>query len=86
MEHAFDGGALSLAALAKKYGQFPVIANGGLGDPARAAELIASGQADVVALGQAALTNHDWVNKVAAGERLSDFNVEPVLQPNAKLK
>lgn len=43
-------------------------ANGGLGDTARAAELIASGQADVVALGKAALTNHDWVNKVAAGK------------------
>ncbi|WP_255313355.1 hypothetical protein [Oligella ureolytica] len=43
-------------------------ANGGLGDPARAAELIASGQADVVALGKAALANYDWVNKVEAGK------------------
>lgn len=83
---AFDGGDASLAALAKQYGKLPVIANGYLEDPARALEMIQSGQADVVALGKGALANHDWVNKVRSGEALAAFDAEQMLSPNAKLK
>ena len=55
-------------------------ANGGLGDPARAAELIVSGQADVVALGKAALANYDWVNKVATKAKAFLLLIEWILK------
>lgn len=83
---AFDGNGASLVALAKKYGKIPVIANGSLDDPARAAELIQSGQVDVIALGKGALANHDWVNKVKSGASLVEFDPKYVLSPDAKLK
>lgn len=83
---AFDTNGPSLAALAKKYGQIPVIANGHLEDPVRANEMIENGEADVVTLGKGALANHDWVNKVKNGEPLAQFNPEKVLQPTARIK
>lgn len=83
---AFEGDNASLAALAKKYGRLPVIANGRLEDPARAAELIMTGQADLIALGKGALANPDWVGKVERGEALNEFDAERVLHPNAKIK
>lgn len=55
-------------------------ASGGLGDPARAAELIVSGQADVVALGKAALANYDWVNKVATKAKAFLLLIEWILK------
>ncbi|AWP78078.1 NADH:flavin oxidoreductase [Bordetella bronchiseptica] len=83
---AFDGGDASLAALAKKHGQLPVIANGGLDDPARAAELMASGHADVISLGKGALANPDWPGKVERGQALRKFDAERLLHPNARIK
>ncbi|WP_019416206.1 NADH:flavin oxidoreductase [Paenisporosarcina sp. TG20] len=83
---AFSGGKLSLAALAKKYGKLPVIANGGLHDPEKAKEMIESGEADVIALGRGALANEDWPNKVKNGEPLEEFDPEKVLSPDAKIK
>jgi 2,4-dienoyl-CoA reductase-like NADH-dependent reductase (Old Yellow Enzyme family) len=53
-DSAFGYGGPSLAALAKKYGSLPVIANGGLEDPKRAAEIIAKGEADFITLGKGA--------------------------------
>lgn len=85
-EPAFDTGEASLAALAKKYGDVHVIANGHLEDPERARELIENGEADVVTLGKGALANHDWVNKVENEETLAEFKPEEVLSPNAKIK
>ena len=64
----------SLAGLAKKYSQRPVIVNGGLGDPATAAGVIEHGDADVIAQGKSALANPDWPNKVQAGEELAEFD------------
>jgi 2,4-dienoyl-CoA reductase-like NADH-dependent reductase (Old Yellow Enzyme family) len=68
------GSGHSLSGLAKKYAKAPVIVNGGLGDPATAASVIAAGDADVVAQGKAALGNPDWPAKVQAGEPLADFD------------
>lgn len=83
---AFDKNETSLVSLAKKYGKIPVIANGHLGDPEKAREIIENGEADVVTLGKSALANHDWVNKVKNGEPLAEFKPEEVLRPNAKIK
>lgn len=85
-DSAFGDGGPSLAALAKKYGNLPVIANGGLEDPRKAKEIIDKGEADVITLGKGALANSDWVNKVVNGEPLAEFNAERVLSPNAKIK
>jgi 2,4-dienoyl-CoA reductase-like NADH-dependent reductase (Old Yellow Enzyme family) len=85
-DSAFGDGGLSLAALAKKYGHVTVIANGQLGDPKKAAEILEKGEADMITLGKSALANHDWVNKVKNEESLEEFNPEKVLSPNAKLK
>lgn len=73
---AFDGGDASLAALAKRYGRLPVIANGGLDDPAKAAELIEGGHADCrvfdVVLGgsEASQSNHAAVGWNAVNGRV----------------
>lgn len=83
---AFDSNGPSLAALAKKFGRVPVIANGHLEDPEKASEMIENGEADVITLGKGALANHDWVYKVRNGESLTPFNPEKALRPNAKIK
>jgi len=85
-DSAFGDGGASLAALAKKYGGVPVIANGHLEDPVKAREIIERGEADVITLGKGALANHDWVDKVKNGEPLAEFEPEKVLSPDAKIK
>ncbi|RCW75699.1 NADH:flavin oxidoreductase [Pseudorhodoferax soli] len=74
----------SLAALAKRYAGLPVLANGGLHDPARAAGMLARGEADFVALGRGALTHPDWPRRVAQGLPLSEFDAG-LLAPIADL-
>lgn len=82
---AFEGTELSLAALAKKYGTVPVIANGNLEDPEKAEQLLAKGEADLITLGKGALANHDWPQRVAKGQALQEFNPE-ILGPKANIK
>jgi 2,4-dienoyl-CoA reductase-like NADH-dependent reductase (Old Yellow Enzyme family) len=64
----------SLSGLAKRHAKAPVIVNGGLGDPAKAAGVIAHGDADVIAQGKSALANPDWPAKVEAGAELEEFD------------
>lgn len=80
---AFAAGP-SLAALAKRHAGLPVLANGGLHDPVRAAGMLARGEADVVALGRGALTHPDWPRRVAQGLPLQDFDAG-LLAPIADL-
>jgi len=47
----------------------PVIAVGRLGDPVIAAEAVASGKADFIALGRPLIADPAWVNKLLRGER-----------------
>ncbi|WP_397376014.1 NADH:flavin oxidoreductase [Paenibacillus sp. EPM92] len=82
---AFEGTELSLAALAKKYGTAPVIANGHLENPEKAEQLLASGEADVITLGKGALANHDWPLRIAKGLPLREFDPE-ILGPKANIK
>jgi len=83
---AFETGSDSLVALAKKYSQLPILANGQLDQPERASEMIDNGHADLVTLGKGALANHDWVKKINNGEALKEFNPAQVLYPIANIK
>ena len=74
----------SLAALAKRHATVPVLANGSLQDPARAAGMLANGSADFVALGRGALANPDWPKRVRAGRAVEAFD-SGLLSPIADL-
>lgn len=63
-----DATFLSYAADIKTGVGVPVIAVGRLGDPAIAANAIASGKADLVALGRTLIADPEWVAKLARGE------------------
>jgi 2,4-dienoyl-CoA reductase-like NADH-dependent reductase (Old Yellow Enzyme family) len=80
---AFGDGP-SLAALARRYADLPVVANGSLHDPARAAAMVANCEADLVSLGRGALTHVDWPRRVRDGKPLLDFDRE-ILSPIADL-
>ncbi len=72
---AFHTGA-SLAALAKKFTNLPVIANGKLGDPAVAQRMLAKGHCDFVAIGKDALAAQDWPEKVQNGRMRRAFDLD----------
>jgi dimethylglycine catabolism A len=59
---------LGYAADIKARVKVPVIAVGRLGDPATAAQAVARGQADFVALGRTLIADPAWVAKLARGE------------------
>ena len=81
---AFEGTDRTLAELADAHADAPVIANGGLANPADARETVRSG-ADLVRLATAALANPDWPRRVAAGDSLEEFDFESTLLPDATL-
>lgn len=83
---AFKEGGPTLAALAKKYGGLPVVVNGNMNTPEQGEEMLQSGQVDVVTLGKAALANKDWVNKVAEGNSVEEFDPQRFFVPDAKVK
>jgi len=56
-----------LAAGIKAVVGVPVIAVGRLGDPATAAQVLADGHGDLIALGRVLLADPDWPQKVASG-------------------
>src|SRR6266702_4460819 len=56
------------AAAIKAHVGIPVIAVGRLGDPAKAADAVARGKADFIALGRTLIADPAWVNKLRRGE------------------
>ncbi len=80
---AFGDGP-SLAALARRHAGLPVVGNGSLHDPARAAAMVANGEADLVSLGRGALTHADWPRRVREGKVILDFD-PGILSPIADL-
>lgn len=78
------GDAPSLAALARRHSGLPIMANGALHDPARAAAMLADGTADLVSLGRGALTHADWPRRVQDGSSLDVFD-RGLLSPIADL-
>jgi dimethylglycine catabolism A len=59
---------LAYAADIRAQVKVPVIAVGRLGDPAAAAEAVAGGKADFIALGRPLIADPEWVNKLRRGE------------------
>jgi 2,4-dienoyl-CoA reductase-like NADH-dependent reductase (Old Yellow Enzyme family)/thioredoxin reductase len=66
MEQGFN--AVMTAAF-KKALSVPVIAVGRINEPDVAEEIVNSGKADLVAIGRQSLTDPDWPNKVAKGQK-----------------
>ncbi len=81
---AFGEDGLSLGALAKRHSGLPVIANGSLHDPARAAAMLDSGEADMIALGRGALANSNWPDRVRGNQPVREFD-GVILSPLADL-
>lgn len=73
-----------LTAIAREITGRPVIANGDLGDPQLADEVIENGYADLIAIGRSALANPDWPQRVGRGEPLHPFTRE-LISPSASL-
>ncbi len=63
-----DATFVDLAAGVKELIRVPVIAVGRLGDPTIAAEALAAGKADFIALGRTLIADPQWVEKVRRGE------------------
>lgn len=80
----FAPDGLSLSGLAHRHSGLPVIANGGLHDPARAAAMVADGAAHVVAVGRGALAQSDWARRVLDGRPVDAFD-PAVLTPIADI-
>ena len=81
---AFESGP-SLAALAKRHGGNPVLANGSLHDPAQATGMVERGEADVVSLGRGALAQADWPRRARDRAPLAPFD-PAILSPLADLE
>ncbi|MCZ2403873.1 NADH:flavin oxidoreductase [Paenarthrobacter sp. Z7-10] len=82
---AFDDGPESLAALAKQHSGVTVIANGNLDDPETATSLLRDGDADVIALGKAALANRNWPHRVRNNLALDELDTR-LFAPVADVK
>ncbi len=80
---AFNDNTLSLAALAKRHTDVPIIANGHLEDIETAISMLKNKEADLIALGKAALANHTLPQKIHANQSLNEFNPDKVLNPDA---
>lgn len=74
----------TITALARQTTGLPVIANGGMHDSARAAQLLDDGHADLLSLARGALANPDLPRRLADGRALDRFDHE-MLQPMATL-
>lgn len=70
---AFEHGQ-SLAAIAKSCVEIPVIGNGGIASGEQAQALLDRGELDLVAVGKAALANHDWPLRVRDGAPMTEFD------------
>jgi 2,4-dienoyl-CoA reductase-like NADH-dependent reductase (Old Yellow Enzyme family) len=81
---AFPETEKTLAELAVEYAEPPVIANGGLGDPADARDTVRAG-ADLITLATSALANPDWPARVASDQPLAEFDFEATLLPKATI-
>ena len=79
----FDSG-LSLAGLARRHSGHPVIANGRLETGDLAETLLASGEADLISLGKAAIADPDWPVKTQRGVVPQSFHPD-MISPVADL-
>jgi 2,4-dienoyl-CoA reductase-like NADH-dependent reductase (Old Yellow Enzyme family) len=64
---------ISLTQFARKLTGLPVVANGGMQDPARSAAFLSEGHADLVSLGRGAMANPDYPRRLASSRPLLSF-------------
>ncbi|PBB06996.1 oxidoreductase [Salimicrobium humidisoli] len=83
---SFGEDTKTLAEAAKLFSGLPVIANGKLTDPVKAAQLLKEGQADLIAIGTGALANPDLPNLIDKGEDLREFDFKEIMLPQANIK
>ncbi len=83
---AFEEKGISLASLAKKWGNLPVLTNGNINTPGKAEEVITNNKFDLIAVGKAALANKEWPLKAMHGEEMDDFDPEKFFIPDASIK
>ncbi|MCF7202417.1 tRNA-dihydrouridine synthase [Pseudomonas oligotrophica] len=74
----------SLAAIARASVPIPLIGNGGIRTGEQAETLLEHRAMDLVAIGKAALANHDWPRRIQAGAGLAEFD-QAMFQPMATL-
>ena len=74
----------TLSAIARASVSIPVIGNGSVTTGEQAQRLLDEGELDLVAIGKAALANHDWPLRVRDGDPISAFD-QAMFQPMATL-
>jgi 2,4-dienoyl-CoA reductase-like NADH-dependent reductase (Old Yellow Enzyme family) len=84
LETARLQGGQTLTGLARRVSGLPVIANGGMHDPAQADRVLTDGHADVLSVARGALANPDLPRRLAEGVELAPFERE-MLEPAATL-
>jgi 2,4-dienoyl-CoA reductase-like NADH-dependent reductase (Old Yellow Enzyme family) len=84
LETARLPGGQTITGLARKVSGLPVIANGGMHDPARADRVLTDGHADLVSIARGALANPDLPRRVGNEHRLDRFD-RRMLEPAATL-
>jgi len=67
-------GGQTITGLARRLTGLPVIANGGMHDPAQAAQVLTDGHADLLSLARGALANPDLPRRLAEGRELEAFD------------
>ncbi len=74
-----------LTTLARRITGLPVIANGGLDDPDVADDVVERGDADLIALGRAALATPDWPKRIAQSAPVVAFD-HGMISPKASIE
>jgi 2,4-dienoyl-CoA reductase-like NADH-dependent reductase (Old Yellow Enzyme family) len=77
-------GGLTITGLARRASGLPVIANGGMHDPAQAAQVLGDGHADFVSVARGALVNPDLPRRLAEGTAQEPFD-RTMLEPMVTL-
>ena len=62
-----------------------MIANGGLGSPETAEQMVTRGYCDFVAIGKDALASPDWPTRISSGQSRREFDFE-MFSPLADLE
>ncbi|WP_101845958.1 NADH:flavin oxidoreductase [Halobacillus sp. Marseille-P3879] len=83
---SFGEGTRTLSQAAKEFSHLPVIANGQLGDPDKAEEVLRNEHADLISIGTRALANPDLPHKAKKGMKLEEFDFKSTLLPLAYIK
>ena len=77
-------GDMTITQLAKQVAQVPIIANGGMHCPEKAAQILEERHGDIISLGLNAIANPDWPLRLAQGRPFEEFD-HAMIQPDATL-